>query len=185
MPIHFDRLGVRPTKPIGRILLSGCLGCALLVSGGCRKKETFAVRGKVTFDGEAVSNGEIQFLPADQPGAPAAGRIENGEYHLQARPGAKRVSIRAARKIEQTLPGTLGPPFQDYIPAQFNSESTLTAEVQPNDDNHADFELKTGAQALIEWRLRAKSVESQRAANSPTCRFRSCVVLGAPACASA
>ncbi len=123
----------------------GCLAAALLVGAGCRQRETYPVSGKVTFNGEAVSNGEIQFLSADQTGAPAAGRIQNGEYHLQARPGSKRVSIRAARAVGGKVPGALGSAFQDYIPAEFNSESTLTAEVAASDDNQLDFHLKTGA----------------------------------------
>jgi len=144
MPELISSSLVRSRLPIGNTILGCCL-VALLSGGGCHKRETYAVSGRVTFDGEAVSNGEIQLLPADQDGAPAAGRIEKGEFRLQAKPGPKRVTIRAARKIEQNVPGSLGAPFQDYIPAQFNSESTLTADVKPSDDNHLNFELKTGA----------------------------------------
>lgn len=118
-----------------------CLG-VLAVSAGCRAKETYLVSGKVSFNGEAVSNGEIQLLPADHEGAPAAGRIENGEYRLQAKPGPKRVEIRAARADERNVPNSLGPAFRDYIPAEFNSASTLSADVAASDNNHFDFHLK-------------------------------------------
>jgi hypothetical protein len=143
MPEMHSSASFVSTLPLRTIVLGCCLCSILLIDGGCRKKETYRVSGKVTFNGAAVSNGEIQLLPADQNAAPAAGQIENGQYHLQAKPGPKRVSIRAARKIEQKIPGSLGAPYQDYIPAQFNSESTLTAEVQANDENHLDFDLKT------------------------------------------
>jgi hypothetical protein len=126
-----------------RVWLCAALAASVLVAPGCRKKELFEVTGKVTFNGEAVSNGEIQLLPTDRSGPPAAGRIENGQYRLKSKAGEKRVSIRAARRTGQAVPGALGAAFEDYIPEQFNSASTLTAEVQPNDENHLDFELHT------------------------------------------
>jgi hypothetical protein len=126
-------------------LVAICLA-GLLVCGGCGRKEMFAVSGKVTFDGEPVSNGEIQFLPPiGEKGAPVAGRVENGQYHLLSKAGPKRVSIRAARVMGTAVPNAMGAAFVDYIPAKFNSESTLTAEVQPSDDNQFNFDLQSDA----------------------------------------
>ena len=134
----------RPTSSLARFLVLLTLFAAILPGVGCSKRETFAVTGKVTFNGEPVSNGEIQLLPADQNGPPAAAVINGGEYRLLARPGAKRVSIRAARQAGAAPKGALGASFEDYIPAEFNSQSTLTADVAPRNDNQLDFHLQTG-----------------------------------------
>lgn len=123
-----------------KILRNICLGAMLLVALGCRGKETYPVSGKVSFNGEAVTNGQIIFAPADKKTAPSAGRIENGEYQLQATSGAMRVEIRAARVV-RNVPGALGPEYQDYIPPAFNSDSKLTANVEPTENNRFDFNL--------------------------------------------
>ncbi len=109
---------------------------------GCREQTTYPVSGSVSFDGQAVSNGQILFLPTDSPSAPNAGRIEDGTYRLQATPGPKRVQIRAARVVGQSPPDAMGPQYQDYIPGQFNTESTLTAEIKRVDENRFDFHLE-------------------------------------------
>jgi hypothetical protein len=117
------------------------VGACLLMVAGCRETNTYSVSGQVAFGGEKVSNGEIVFISTDKKSAPVAARIENGEYQLKATPGAKRVEIRAAR-IVGTIPGAIGPQYQDYIPAEFNSNSTLGAEVQASDNNRFDFNLE-------------------------------------------
>ena len=117
------------------------LAVCLLIVAGCNEKETYPVSGHVSFGGEKVSNGEIVFIPTDKKIAPVAARIENGEYRLKATPGAKRVEIRAAG-IVGAIPGAIGPQYQDYIPAEFNSDSALSAEVQASDNNRFDFNLE-------------------------------------------
>jgi hypothetical protein len=100
-----------------------------------------AVSGAISFAGQAVPNGQILFVPADRSSGPAAGRIENGIYHLECKPGSKRVEIRASRETRR-VPGALAPEFEDYIPPEFNRNSALTAEVTINGENHFDFNLQ-------------------------------------------
>jgi hypothetical protein len=110
---------------------------------GCGGKETVGVTGKVTFDGVPVEKGEVSFIPTDGQGGPAGGVIENGAFAFEATPGSKRVEIRASRALppeRQTNPD-MGLMYEDYIPAQFNRESTLTAEVKTGGEPTYEFNL--------------------------------------------
>ena len=115
--------------------ISGCGG------GGIPRYE---VSGKVTFNGTPVEKGEISFVP-DKPGmAPDGGVIEKGEFRFAATEGKKTVQIRASRPIPGQRPGNsdMGPLYEDYIPAQFNRQSKLTAEVTAGGENEFTFDLK-------------------------------------------
>jgi hypothetical protein len=144
LPVISRRLVQRSAEQhanIQKALHTICLGSALLFAPGCRQKTTYPVSGTVSFDGEAVSNGQILFLAIDKSSAPAAGRIEEGAYRIEASAGPKRVQIRAARVVRQA-PEAIGPEYQDYIPGRFNTESTLSAEVKPDNENRFDFQLE-------------------------------------------
>jgi hypothetical protein len=110
---------------------------------GCGGKETVGVTGTVTFDGVPVEKGEVSFIPADGQGAPAGAVIENGAFAFEAKPGSKRVEVRASRALppeRQTNP-EMGLMYEDYIPARFNRESTLTAEVKAGGQPAYEFNL--------------------------------------------
>jgi hypothetical protein len=113
------------------------LGC------GNNRPVMYQVTGSVTFDGRPVENGEIIFVSAEGA-APDAGRIDGGIYDLLVKPGKKRVEIRASRPVVGGKPNPMGPVYKDYIPEKFNARSTLVADIEPNDANHFDFELKSG-----------------------------------------
>jgi hypothetical protein len=118
---------------------------ASLALAGCGGRETFDVTGKVTFDGVAVEKGEISFIPTDGPAAADGGVIENGTFAFAAKPGTKRVEIRASRPLppeKQTNP-EMGLMYDDYIPAMYNRESTLTAEVSADGERTYSFDLKS------------------------------------------
>ncbi len=120
---------------LGASCICGCGG------GGIPRYE---VSGKVTFNGTPVENGEISFVP-DKPGmAPDGGVIEKGEFRLTATEGKKTVQIRASRPIPGQRQGNsdMGPLYEDYISAQFNRQSKLTAEVTAGGDNEFTFDLK-------------------------------------------
>ena len=69
-----------------------------VLSFGCRRRDTVAVSGSVTFAGQAVSNGRILFISPDHSAGPAASQIENGVYHLECKPGPKHVEIHTRVK---------------------------------------------------------------------------------------
>ncbi|WP_437206848.1 hypothetical protein [Planctomicrobium sp. SH664] len=120
------------------------LGLLSLV--GCGKTDVrpeYPVVGEVTFDGSPVSDGRITFRQTTGEERAFSGRIEEGKYSLTAEPGPMSVVITAARpsgKFDRSndVPVPLG---EMYIPAKYNSETTLTAEVAATDKNVFDFKL--------------------------------------------
>jgi hypothetical protein len=107
----------------------------------------YKVSGTVSFDGRPVEKGTIVFEPVDSvPGNSAGGEIHNGVFTLQSRQGKKRVSIRATRPIPGQWNNVMKvPAIQQYIPAYYNSKTTLTAEVLPEGENHFEFNLASDA----------------------------------------
>ncbi len=110
---------------------------------GCGKPEFETVTGTVTFDDQPVPEGDIIFQPADPKYGPDAGKIIDGKFTLQVRPGNRKVIIRATRLV----PGKVGPmgedAHEDYIPEQYNEKTTLTADVNSGAKNEFTFALKS------------------------------------------
>ena len=123
-----------------------CLAASLLLITGCGggsdAPTTVKVEGTVTFDGEPLSKGSIVFDPVDGKGGSSAGGIENGKFMFDSQLGQKKVLISASRdtgeKDQYDEPIT-----ESYIPAQYNSETTLTANVKADGENKFSFELKS------------------------------------------
>jgi hypothetical protein len=118
------------------LMVSGCGG------GGPRE---YQVTGRVTYDGQPVNEGEIVFLPTNSEGTPRAGRIANGTFQISLPEGTKQVVITATRESATPAPDGL-PNYENYIPAAYNTQTTLTAEVRTSGDNTLTFDLqpKTG-----------------------------------------
>ena len=118
-----------------------CVVAGLLT--GCGNSEFETVTGAVTFDGQPVPEGDIIFQPADPKYGPDAGKIVNGKFTLQVRPGSRKVVIRAQRFV----PGKKGPmgekAHEGYIPAMYNDKTTLTADVKSGGKNDFSFPLKS------------------------------------------
>src|SRR6186713_2840818 len=76
-------------------LVSHALGLLLVVLGGCGGGAAPSIHGKVTLDGEAVTQGSIAFLPTGSGGPKAAAAIEQGAYTISSEdklvPGKYRV----------------------------------------------------------------------------------------------
>lgn len=130
---------------------SGCGG------GSADELDRQNVWGKVTLDGAPLPSGIISFDPAGgSAGAvPAGGIILGGSYNIERAngptPGTYRVSIRSTEPDDGTVsdeaPGASnemrkGPPFKDPIPPEYNSKSTLTAEIGAR-TTEANFDLKS------------------------------------------
>jgi len=131
--------------------------CVVTVSlGGCRAKpQAITVCGEVQFDGKPVERGTIDFLPVDGTHGPSAGgQIVNGRYQLSEKDGlvlngVYSVRIVALRKTGVKTPNRLdpnGPPMElerNFIPAKYNSESTLKIRVADvADPTKVDFQLQ-------------------------------------------
>ena len=116
----------------------------LIVIGGCTQElRMYKVTGTVTFDGEPVPIGNIQFVATDGVHGAEPGDIKNGKYELKAYEGSKRVEISAPKIIPGSkLRGAGGEPVpEEYLPERYNASSELKATVKPDDKNTIDFTL--------------------------------------------
>jgi hypothetical protein len=140
-------LPLRPRGWFTAMLVAGLLSTSV----GCGDGKV-RVQGTVTFDGKPVERGVISLDPADGKGSNTGGEIANGRFDLSreaaAAPGKKIVRIRAfrstGRKIESgppAPPGTLVDEIEAFIPARYNDNSTLTAEIIPGKVNEVNFDL--------------------------------------------
>ncbi|MCE9562873.1 MAG: hypothetical protein K8U57_12580 [Planctomycetes bacterium] len=117
-----------------------CLWCSTLI--GCQGTGFYKVVGEASLDGEPIKEGDITFSSDDPHIAPEAGKIVNGHYEIMAKPGMKKVDIRAAR-LSPTVKNAFGAPLsENIIPARYNTATELTADVQASDKNRFDFVLK-------------------------------------------
>ena len=92
-----------------------CCGSGLgilvaLLASGCGPKLA-SVQGKVTLDGQPVSQGIISFQPESGTSAPSAGgELVDGKYVLPREiiPGAYRVEISSWQETGKTVNGPFG-----------------------------------------------------------------------------
>ena len=125
-----------------------------LLLAGCGK-EHLPIKGRVTFDGTPVDGGVILFVPEpDASGKPSSastgGKIIAGEYTLDGErgpfPGRYRVLItwkqKTGQKITRQSDGLQFDEMVQVIPQEYNSATTLTAEVATNKTTF-DFDLKS------------------------------------------
>jgi hypothetical protein len=123
--------------------LAGCTG------DGVQRAE---VSGTVTFNGQPVKEGSINFFPTDGTKGPeAGGAILDGKYHIpQAKGpvvGKHRVELRAFQKTGRRIqdptapPGTLTEEIANVFPLEFNTNSTLIRDVQAG-KNELPFEIR-------------------------------------------
>jgi hypothetical protein len=143
----------RWTLSLASRLLLLCLGGLLLAPGaGCGPTlpPLGRVHGVVTLDGKPVPNADVCFIATDGAASfactDAGGRYELS-YPIRKGKGAgaligkHRVVINTIRPNDGSLPPTVVAPIP--IPARYNSQTTLTAEVKPG-DNEINFALMSG-----------------------------------------
>jgi hypothetical protein len=129
-------------------------GAALSVAVGCGgAPETVDVSGKVTFDGEPVADGQIEFEPQGA-GRMAFAAITAGQYATPrdrgVQPGNYLVRITASRPtgkkadadsfIRDEAAAAIN---EQFVPAKYNSASELQIEIEPAASAVHDFELKS------------------------------------------
>ena len=111
-----------------------------LTSMGCGREKInqagplFPVKGNVTFDGAPLEEASIAFVPVVNDGlGNEGGNIINGAYSANVRVGKMKVMISVPR----------GAKVEHAIPAAYNSETTLTAEITASGPNEFNFDLKS------------------------------------------
>ena len=126
------------------------LVCTLLgiVAVGCGQGtaayEGVPVKGTVTLDGKPLDEGEIQFKTV-ATGALDTIPIQAGQFSGTAQAGQKRVEIFAFKTAAPPPSTVPGPPPEvqktNYLPARYNTASTLSAEVKSAGPNEFKFEV--------------------------------------------
>src|SRR5262245_46890302 len=132
-------------RRVAPVVLTG----ALLFAGCSSRPKTAPVRGTVTFNGKAVPNGTITFLP--QSGPSASGELaKDGTYTLTtsrkgdgAVPGKYKVIIVAMQDMGDRLPEARSPLPPPIIPEKYSSVATTDLRATVEDqENVLDFKLE-------------------------------------------
>jgi hypothetical protein len=140
-----------------RYILVLAVGLAAGCSGSGDDLPREPVSGTVTLDNQPLATGVIQFSPAEKASAgqslnSAGGQITDGKFSISREqglvPGKYNVAINAAEKTERTKPervgaGKMSDLAKELIPAQYNSQTTLTAEVKKGGGNAFTFTLES------------------------------------------
>ncbi|MEA1950147.1 MAG: hypothetical protein U9N87_02095 [Planctomycetota bacterium] len=126
--------------------------CFLVAAYGCGNNGREAIEGTVTFDGQPLAAGQISFLPMAGTKGPTAGAaIKDGAFKIASEGGTFagkfRVEVTATRpsnrKVMDPESGQMVNVPQQFIPAIYNRQSQLTADVKSGEDNSFPFELKS------------------------------------------
>ncbi|QDT85303.1 hypothetical protein [Gimesia chilikensis] len=129
---------------LGSICLLAC-GCGQAEEGPPRR----IVEGKVEFQGQPLAAGMIRFIP-EAPGPVAVARIEQGAYRVDNKGGVPlgkhRVEVVSRQPepelVEAEVLPDQGAATAISIPAQYNSNTSLSADVEVGDDPQViDFQL--------------------------------------------
>lgn len=120
------------------------VGCG---GGGEQGPALYSVKGNVTFDGTPIEKGRIQFRVAEGEGRAYSAEIADGAYQLKTEAGKMNVEVTASRIVpgkfsEPASPDEEPQPLGEmYIPENYNTQTTLEAEVKASDDNEIPFTL--------------------------------------------
>jgi hypothetical protein len=122
----------------------GLLALSAMLAG-CKQQRSFAptysVRGSVTLDAKPLTEGMIAFI-SSETGDLQALSIKDGKYAGQVRAGKRRVEVRAY--LPRSGPKKpLEPPPKNFLPARYNAETTLSADVAAEGPNSFDFALSS------------------------------------------
>ncbi|MFN3161247.1 MAG: hypothetical protein ACE37I_18190 [Rubinisphaera brasiliensis] len=134
-----------------RVVLSLVFCVSLVGLAGCgsdRGPQRASVEGTVTFNGDPVQTGSIQFVPVEGVvGKPVSAPISNGEFSLSSGEGPavgmNKVVINATRKTgkqKKNIMGEMEDEIEDFIPARYNAQTELQVEIS-SDGNTETFEL--------------------------------------------
>lgn len=137
--------------PLRNAVLGVTLSLLFVVLAGCGAggPEIAYVSGKVTMDGKPLPNATVVFVPEN--GRPAGATTdEDGEYVLNfaqgrkgAIPGSSVIRIMTFRDAGEDENGQSVPGSPETVPSRYNTESTLTFNVEPGKRNVANFELES------------------------------------------
>lgn len=119
--------------------LASCFVLATLVGTGCGGPSPILLSGKVTFEGEPVSQGSISFVKEGGEGKGITGApISNGKYQLDEKrdlqPGTYKVMISwqkaTGKKVPEGEDGEMIDELLEIIPAKYNVKTELSETIE-------------------------------------------------------
>jgi hypothetical protein len=121
----------------------------VLILAGCSGQEHVgnSVVGSVTYRGQALEHGAIEFSPAAGQETMSGAPIVDGQYSLpptadlQAGTYTVRITATSAAASTNAPPGEPTVAKQT-IPPQYDAKSTLTADVKDSGENKFNFDLR-------------------------------------------
>jgi hypothetical protein len=129
------------------VALAGWVG-----SLGCReaKVDSYAVHGRVEWNGQPLPSGLIRFN-SDDGMRGAQGEIQNGEFHVESSgltAGNYKVAIESyqptGRKIRDAdAPSQAIDELKQFIPAKYNTQTELLQQLPVTEDQPIIFSLKS------------------------------------------
>jgi hypothetical protein len=136
-------------------LLAGGLGLALFTGCGASGPVRNEVTGRVTFKGQPVQEGVIQFLPQDNQGSSDGALILKGDYRIPREKGLFAGKYKIAITVGDGLSGAGdagvkaggGPrpagltPGVERAPPEWNTNSTKFETVADGGPNKFDFNI--------------------------------------------
>lgn len=132
---------------------------------GCDSDGKVHIEGTATWNGTPIENGYVELQPLNGEGQFASAEIADGKFTLSTLPGSRRVKVTAQKKIGETAPTERIPEpepimFQ-FIPPEFNSESTLEMKISETDPT-LNLDLK-GNELQSSQKLDAAAQQRKRA----------------------
>ena len=124
---------------LGVLLIGTLSGCG---------PATGSVSGNVTIDGQPLDKGVISYSPAEGQSEPVTVEILNGKYATDKMVAGKKFVQISAPKVVGKRKEYEGPDAplveltEERLPPKYNSESTLTFEVKPG-DNDKDWAVES------------------------------------------
>ena len=135
-------MNIRSVLPLALVMFL----CLALLTGCNRSGGRVTTQGKVTFAGVPLEEGGMTFIPSGGSGASSGGVITAGAYTAEMMPGKYVVQITANRKTGKMLPVPPGEPpmeeYEQYIPAKYNTQSTLIIDVESKSKQDFPFLLE-------------------------------------------
>ena len=119
---------------------------ALAVLPGCGSNADLPdlgqVTGTVTLDGQPLAEASVTFEPqaADVKGSSGT-TDENGKYELMFTADAKGAAVGSHKVSIEKMPSAENMDQMVAIPAKYNMETTLTADVKAGKNENVDFVL--------------------------------------------
>lgn len=133
-------------------LRTAALAAALAaLAGGC-SDPVGTVSGEVTYDGKAVKNGYVSFVPTDGKGAAVGGPITDGRYSVDKVPlGPKLVKVEAADKAGPSIQTTEElERFSRENKGKVGPDGIISTDSVPPDaeGNNQKVDVKAGGQTI-------------------------------------